>query len=116
MRCPSDVQLVMSSQCGLQGEAGLETLRPSFLVGMVGKVLTLRDGTKDWVWPQQPQVGKMRRNRARKMRGGGRGAEGVSGEEGTGPGDQGGKEGKPSWEAGGSKSSNAADGEDKGKT
>ena len=78
MRCPSDVQLVMSSQCGLQGEAGLETLRPSFLVGMVGKVLTLRDGTKDWVWPQQPQVGKMRRNRARKMRGGGRGADGRS--------------------------------------
>lgn len=65
--------MVMSSQCGLQGEAGLETLRPSFLVGMVGKVLTLPDGTKDWVWPQQPQVGKMRRNRARKMRGRGEG-------------------------------------------
>ena len=41
---------------------------------------------------------------------------GVSGEEGAGPGDHGGKGGKPSWEAGGSKSSNAADGEDKGQT
>ena len=27
-------------------------------------------GTQDWVWPQQPQVGKVRRNQAKKMRGG----------------------------------------------